>query len=360
MAWTGVITNAGAAMLATYAQGGHTMTIDSAVVGSGNTAAEDMRTATALAAQEDTAAITGTSAQGANVQIRVQVSASADGGYSAKELGLYAHVDNGTSQLMALYQDPTGVSVPDITVNPDYAFGLYIAIAISNTDDLTVEVDTSATVSIGELTDALALKVDKTVYEAAIAALVSKSGDTMTGPLIIRGSTNRLVRRLGVPSGSNYTGPFIEILDNNDKTVGTIAFKTNDNRISFRQNPTDNLDVQMVYSLPIPPSGQTANQNYDILTTQAPVKVSEGGTGATTKSGSRKNLGIEIQRGSQNVGSSMTASVTFSEEFTAIPTVIATGNLNGNVWVSDITRTGCTIKSSVASNQVRWLAIYIS
>lgn len=470
MAWSGVITNAGAAMLATYAQGGHTMTIDSAVVGSGNTPSANMRSATTLAAQEDTAAITGTSAEGANVQIRVQVSASEDGGYAAKEIGLYAHLDNGTSQLMALYQDPTGVSVPDISVNPDYAFGLYIAIAISNTDDLTVEVDTSAVVSIGEMADALALKVDKTVYEAAIAGKVSKSGDAMNGTLEMTGAGNVFQRKLNFAVGANYGGPVFKIVDINGRNVGNISISTADNHMSFRLNPIDNEGIDIIYWLPIPPAGQTANKSYDILTTQAAVAiaqggtgastpaaalanlgavdkagdtmtgvltnnsgfrvnrasgygglsvqnngnsafsffgdtvthrpqvevydlansghgdrymfpvaenslaadayyallttksavtVAQGGTGATTKADARANLGVNIQHGTKSVGTSATT-VTFSKEFPAAPNVVATGSVSGNVWITNITKSGFTVQSSVANNSVKWQAIYIS
>lgn len=172
MAWSGVITNAGAAMLNQLAAGEHVLHIDSAKVGSGTTAAENMRSATALNTQKDSASILSSRVQSGRVQIKVQVGPNASAGYTAHEIGVWAHVDSGASALFALHQDTgDGVAIPSAAESPDFAFALYIVFAAANTANIAVTVDTSATVTESTLAEAIedALETYATVSDLSAA-----------------------------------------------------------------------------------------------------------------------------------------------------------------------------------------------
>ena len=73
-----------------------------------------------------------------------------------------------------------------------------------------------------------------------------------------------------------------------------------------------------------------------------------------------KNLGIEIQRGVRDNVNTSGVQVTFAEEFSGIPTVIATGGSEvTSVRARDITTTGFRLVSGQDNNDaVQWVAIY--
>lgn len=183
MAWSGVITNAGAAMLNQLAAGEHVLHIDSAKVGSGTTAAENMRSATALNTQKDSASILSSRVTGNRVQIKVQVGPNVSAGYTAHEIGVWAHVDSGASALFALHQDTgDGVAIPSTVENPDFAFALYIVFAAANTASIAVTVDTSATVSESTMAEALedyATKAELAAAEEALSEVATSGANGM-------------------------------------------------------------------------------------------------------------------------------------------------------------------------------------
>ena len=156
MSWNGVITNAGAAILELWESGGHTLTIDGATVGSGYVSAVNMRNAVDLQHQEDTASIIQAEAVDGGTRFKVQVLA-AETAYVAHEIGIWAHIDSGSSIMIALHQDTdTGVSVPDVDTSPDFAFALFCVHAISNTAEIEISIDPSVMVTqstIGSLID---------------------------------------------------------------------------------------------------------------------------------------------------------------------------------------------------------------
>ena len=154
--WSGVITNAGQSLLSVYAQGGHTLHLDGAKVGSGTTAAANMRAATDLNTVKDTAQIMGAGESGGGTKIRVQVGPHATAGYTAKDVGIWAHVDDGESVMLSLNQDDAGgVAIPTRAQNADFVFGLNVIIAVSNTTNLELTVDPNAYVSQSDLEDAI-------------------------------------------------------------------------------------------------------------------------------------------------------------------------------------------------------------
>lgn len=161
MSWNGVITNAGQALLDSWSQGGHTLTIDGATVGSGITPAANMRIATALANEVGNASIARTDHVENGIRFKVQVAAGA-AAFNATEIGLWAHLDSGSSVLLALHQDTDGgVAIPAASVTPDFVFALYLIHAVSNTEDLEVNVDTSALITASSLASTLENYVQK-------------------------------------------------------------------------------------------------------------------------------------------------------------------------------------------------------
>ena len=188
MAWVGVVTNAGQALLESYAQGGHTLNLVEATVGSGTVAEVNLRSQTALTSEKDTASIISAEAIQDGVKYKVQVGpASADvGAYTAHQIGLWAKLDSGAKTLLLLAQDAdTGVSVPLASASPAFAFALFMALSVDNTGSLTVSIDESAYVTMGTMLSALAAKVDKdSVYngldkEASGFVLDARAGRTL-------------------------------------------------------------------------------------------------------------------------------------------------------------------------------------
>lgn len=172
MAWVGVVTNAGRSLLDSYAQGGHTLTLLGATVGSGTVAEANLRVQTALTTEKDEAAIISADVVDGGVKYKIQVGpASASvGAYTAHQIGLWAKLDDGARTLLLLAQDAeTGVSVPLASVSPNFAFAIFAALAVDNTDTLTVNIDQTAYVTVGTMNAALAAQ--KAVMDAALAKI---------------------------------------------------------------------------------------------------------------------------------------------------------------------------------------------
>jgi len=162
MAWIGVLTDEGVDMIAQLAGGLHTMTITGAVVGSGTWDEEDMRGATALNTQEDTAAVASSEVVTGGVKLKIRVSATSGTAYTAHEIGIMAKIDNGTAKLLSLHQDSdTGIDVPTATDSPEFFFDLVATLGISNTDNLAVSITQGLYVTQEDFEDELDLKANK-------------------------------------------------------------------------------------------------------------------------------------------------------------------------------------------------------
>lgn len=148
MSWSGVVTNQGQAILAALSQGSHTLTIDTPKVGSGTTAPEDMREATALNNYVANAVFAGAKSVSGGTQLKVQIGPAPSTAYACTEVGIYGHIDNESSVLISLHQDDgDGVSIPTAAASPDFAFGLFITLAVANDSSLSITVDPTAYVS---------------------------------------------------------------------------------------------------------------------------------------------------------------------------------------------------------------------
>ena len=119
MAWVGVVTNAGRALLDSYAAGGHTLNLTGATVGSGTVDEANLRIQTSVSSEKDSASIISTEEIEGGVKYKVQVGPASTSAYVAHQIGLWAKLDNGANTLLMLAQDAdAGVSVPLASVSP--------------------------------------------------------------------------------------------------------------------------------------------------------------------------------------------------------------------------------------------------
>ena len=111
-------------------------------------------------------------------------------------------------------------------------------------------------------------------YSHTHSGYVAKTGDTMTGVLV----ANNFVSKYGVEfqnsSGTNVGGIFQDMAGANQ----------------FYMDEYTTSGVRECYLLPAPTA--TSTSFYDILTSKSAVTVAQGGTGATSASGARTNLGL--------------------------------------------------------------------
>lgn len=161
-----VVTNAGKALLQQWAGGG-TLTIDGAKAGAGAVSQLNLINQTAVTQEKQTLSIISAKQVEGGTQFHVQITAP-DAGYTAKQIGIYGHLDSGDSTLIALYQDGSGITVPSKAEMPDFVYAFYATIQGSNTGTLSVTLDTSALVTQATLTAAVAKAGDmkKSVYDA--------------------------------------------------------------------------------------------------------------------------------------------------------------------------------------------------
>ena len=158
--WTGVVTNAGAALLARWAQGG-TLAIVAAKAGTGTVPVVQLIMSTDVAGDSHDLSIIDHSAADGGVKYTVQFSTE-ETAYTAMQVGIYASLDGGARTLIAIYQAASGegISIPATSESMGWAFTFGATVQMSNTGSLTVEIDESAYVTRGTLDDALEAKAD--------------------------------------------------------------------------------------------------------------------------------------------------------------------------------------------------------
>lgn len=246
MGWIGVITNIGQELLEQWSTGLHTLTIDGAKVGSGTTPEANMRIATALVNEEDDASIVSAVAVTGGTKFKIQVGPAASTGYTAKEIGIFAHIDSDAPVLLALHQDANGgVVVPTIAESPDFAFSLYALHAISNTGSITINIDTSAYVTTSTFNDGidaidLTGKIDKSTGDATLRNIKATGGIDSDGNIAVHSTVTKgtapsgsaVYRNINIQDGqsgsteSNRLASLRSYVDtNNVSHIGIIAYK---------------------------------------------------------------------------------------------------------------------------------------
>ena len=175
-----VLTNAGRDLLAQWATGGE-LTIDKAACGQGTVNEAYLMGQTQLVAQKKLLSIVRRANVAQGVQLQLQcTNKDVSAAFTINQIGVWAHLDNGASVMIAIYQDSTGVLVPTAAEMADYVFTFYATLQMSNTGELTVTIDSSALVSMetfgsleGEVDDIL--DGTTTVPKASHAALADNA-----------------------------------------------------------------------------------------------------------------------------------------------------------------------------------------
>ena len=150
MAWIGVITNAGKEVLAKWVDG-KTLSIDSAMTGTGTVPEVSLTAQTDLVARVQEMSMTSYSSTGSGRKIKLQIGPS-DAEYRMNQIGIWGSVD-GASALLMIFQNMDGVMVYSAESSPDYKYVFYATLVTDNTGSLTVNIDTSTGVTYGEFRD---------------------------------------------------------------------------------------------------------------------------------------------------------------------------------------------------------------
>lgn len=160
MSWTSVITDVGRTLLNTWAAGEATLHFDAPKCGSGTVETSELRSQEDVADYESDGRIASKQPVSGGYKLGIQIKSNEGDEYTLHQVGLFAHLgDDGESTLIALMQDPTGVTIPAKSVTPDYVYMLYTVISLGE-GDLEVTIDGSAYVSAAEMDEALDAKVD--------------------------------------------------------------------------------------------------------------------------------------------------------------------------------------------------------
>ena len=152
--WNGVITNAGNSLLNEWVNE-KTLNFDSAAAGQGTVAAAAMMAQTALVNEKQTASLLGGERVSSGVRLKLRIAAP-NTAYTLNQFRISASVDGGASAMIALFQLEQGVPIPSKTESPDFVYTFYALISCSNTGTWTVTVDTSACVTQGDMSAAIA------------------------------------------------------------------------------------------------------------------------------------------------------------------------------------------------------------
>lgn len=159
MAWSNsVVTNAGLALMADVLAGAE-MTITMAALGEGTCDVAALMAQTKLTAKNDTATVniaaTENLREGIGKSIRLQIrNTGMDTSVVAKQFGLYAKT-TGDEVLFAIMQDDTGEEIPSEAEYPDFMLEFTAAVALSQTEGITVTVSGSSIVTAEDLQNAI-------------------------------------------------------------------------------------------------------------------------------------------------------------------------------------------------------------
>lgn len=155
--WTDVITNAGNDVLSEWVNE-KTLNFDSAAAGQGTVATAGMLAQTALVNQKQIASIIGADRVSTGIRLKIRITAPQTA-YTLNQYGVWASVTGGSSTMIALFQHEGGIPIPSATESPDFVYTFYALISTSNTGEWTVNIDTSALVTLDDVATAIATAV---------------------------------------------------------------------------------------------------------------------------------------------------------------------------------------------------------
>ena len=158
MAWNNaIVTNNGIALLQQVLTGG-VLNIDGVSGGTGTVDPGVLKAQTALTDQRQTLTIVGTYNVTGGKKLNIQiVSVGLATGYTLQQVGIWAHVDSGSTVLFAIIQDSTGFAIPSETELAAFAVNILPVVNFSNENSFTYTIDPVALVTLGTLNASLPL-----------------------------------------------------------------------------------------------------------------------------------------------------------------------------------------------------------
>lgn len=203
--WTGVITNAGNDVLSEWVNE-KTLNFNSAAAGQGTVATAGMLAQTALVNQKQIASIIGADRVSTGIRLKIRITAPQTA-YTLNQYGVWASVTGGSSTMIALFQHEDGIPIPSATESPDFVYTFYALISTSNTGEWTVNIDTSALVTLDDVATAIATAVatkegliknaavKNSIADADAVAVVDSADDSKTKRVLwstIKAALNQL------------------------------------------------------------------------------------------------------------------------------------------------------------------------
>lgn len=172
--WSGVITNAGNILLNEWVNE-KPLNFDSAAAGQGAVAAAAMMAQTALASKKQNASLLGGEKVTGGIRLKIRIAAPTTA-YTLNQFGVWASVEGGASTMIALFQMEQGIPVPSETESPDFVYTFYALISCSNIGTWTVTVDSSACVTLGDMTTAITEMAETKQNKITVNGLLKGDG----------------------------------------------------------------------------------------------------------------------------------------------------------------------------------------
>lgn len=224
-----VLTNAGRDLLAQWAAGGE-LTIDNAACGQGTVNEAYLMGQTQLVAQKKQLSIVRKANVAQGVQLQLQcTNGDVSAAFTINQIGVWAHLDDGASVMIAIYQDSTGVLVPTAAEMADYVFTFYATLQMSNTGELTVTIDSSALVSMetfsgleGEVDDIL--DGTTTVPKATNAGHATTADSATSAASATTAETANKVANALTFGSKTYNGSVAQTLTAADLGIGAVMY----------------------------------------------------------------------------------------------------------------------------------------
>lgn len=160
------VTFSGLELMAEWAAGGKKLYIDGARAGTGTYPAVSLMNSSRLKDERQTISIIEVQRKGKSTHFNIQITAP-EAGYTANQIGIWAHLEGGPSTMFAIYQDPVGVPVPSAEEMKEFVYGFNADIEMDNTGELSVNIDSSVFVSMETLNRARPWILDVNIQAAS-------------------------------------------------------------------------------------------------------------------------------------------------------------------------------------------------
>ena len=211
MSWSGVITNAGANLLSSWAQNVCILQVTDAEVGNATTTTANLKVLTQVECDgidPQEATLYHVRGTGTGTRFKVEIHPG-EAAYTAKMIAIYARLSTQSSStldtLLLAVQDSTGVAIPAASTDPDFVFTLYINSAIDNTDNIEVTVDPSALATVDDIDDA----IEDLSLGTASTCDVANDLTTITVDKVLDARQGKalkdLIDSMCIAAGSSYT-----------------------------------------------------------------------------------------------------------------------------------------------------------